>query len=172
MWLGCPNQALVWRWGEDKKERQNAGGTPIVNYSLVKHACYWNSWSQLSEQPMIFSPTKLHSITAVALYRSIDKSICYFPQASFILEMVCFTWRMLNFASFPRSLFSVVLIGISYTEICLNTLQTVGKLDGLDARQEIYCWILKSQHLRWLLQPPRPSVLAETLKCPGGIYCI
>lgn len=90
------------------------GGTPIVNYSVKKYACYRKSWSQLSEQPLISSSTELHNITAIALYKSIHRNICYFPQASFILETFCFTWRMLNFASFPCSLFSVVLTGISH----------------------------------------------------------
>lgn len=95
-----------------------------------------------------------------------------FPQASFIPEAFCFTWRMLNFASFPHSLFSVVLTGISYI---LRLSENTG-----DCWEP--CWpgclpenILLNTEItasKMIAANPYPFVLAETLKCPGGIYCI
>lgn len=79
---------------------------------------------------------------------------------------------MLNFASFPRSLFSVVLTGISYI---LRLSENTGA-----------CWeprwpgrvpenILLNTEItasKMTAAPPHPFGLAETLKCPGGTYCV
>lgn len=148
---------LKWQWwGWEGREVHLWVWTTLLKMCLLQNAM----------EPAFRAATRYYCSS------SIHRNICYFPQASFILETFCFTWRMLNFASFPRSLFSVVLTGISYI---LRLSENTGA-----------CWeprwpgrvpenILLNTEItasKMTAAPPHPFGLAETLKCPGGTYCV
>lgn len=121
-------------WQKTKKSRTSLKSIPVVFYlndneeeeviiweelllwtthSLKNLMLVAGSWSELSEQPVISSSAVTQYYCSSFMWNCTQKYL-WFPSAPFILETFWCPWRMLLFASFPYSLSSVVLTGISY----------------------------------------------------------
>lgn len=171
MWTGWPKQRvrdLLEMFYSLNNDKDGLIWEVPLLWTPKSHACYRKSWSQLPEQPKISSSVKLLQCLYIKRYTEISV-ISPKHRPSFWGHFVSLGgWQILLPFCVLCSQWS--LQGSHTFWDYLKMLETVGSLAGLDVGQKIYCWILKSQHLRWLLQPPHPFVLAETLQCPGGIY--
>lgn len=100
-----------WRGGSD-----NMGGTPIVNYSQFKKpddaCCRQLDWTFRTASDTIICRFTQYYCSSFTW--NCTQKYLWFPPVPFILETFWCAWRILIFAPFPYSLFSVVLAGNSY----------------------------------------------------------